>query len=368
MRRIYCKTTTCRKWANINDDGLCPNCVSDTNNDSLIPDCICSICKEEVLDNETKALGCDLCKNWFHPKCVGNNAILDLLDAVAQIGSEEKTFVGCLLWLCPECSSMSKPIKLNNGSCELVADPPKASTKEKGLICKNYRLGACNEGENCKYNHPAKCLNYCRFGRDGCSGGFQSCQLLHPVLCRDSLNYRKCYNESCTLAHLKGTDRNPHNEYPRNLNEHSQTHKPPNMNFKGKRHHYSTYNRDNLGFRSYQPPRQRKFVSHTNKTERDDPFVYNDKDFPDALGNHQPFQNQDQRVNRNQSLEPLFLDLLKSIQCIQHNQQNFQQDLMSIKRFLPPLPVNQSQNPQGSYPLPPHQQQHFFQPQTSAEM
>ena len=56
--------------------------------------------------------------------------------------------------------------------------------------------------------HPDKCIKYCRFGFDqskgGCSG---NCSLLHPTLCRNSLEYKQCYCENCTFAHLSGTER-----------------------------------------------------------------------------------------------------------------------------------------------------------------
>ena len=116
MRRVSCKSDDCRKWANLNDDGLCPKCVTnaaDTNEDCAA--CFCKICKQEVKDEETKAIGCDLCKNWFHPKCVSNNdAILQLLDTVTT----EDNLLGCLLWLCPDCMSKPRDIKIDNGSCE----------------------------------------------------------------------------------------------------------------------------------------------------------------------------------------------------------------------------------------------------------
>ena len=130
--------------------------MSDINTDvEVIPTCICNICKEEVLDNETKALGCDLCKSWYHPKCVGKEAILELLDAVAQI-DEGNDFLGCLLWICPICSSDRKDIKYENGACELLTEqmPPKSKSKDKSVICKSYRLGTCNEGDSCKFSHP----------------------------------------------------------------------------------------------------------------------------------------------------------------------------------------------------------------------
>ena len=41
-------------------------------------------------------------------------------------------------------------------------------------IYKNNRYGTCNDGNNCKYSHPPKCLNYCRYRKEGCDKGIKS--------------------------------------------------------------------------------------------------------------------------------------------------------------------------------------------------
>ena len=71
-------------------------------------------------------------------------------------------------------------------------------------ICRCYRIGKCNKGENCNFRHPEKRIKYCRNGRDSCDGGFRECQLLHLVLRRNSLRNRECFDMDCTLAILKG--------------------------------------------------------------------------------------------------------------------------------------------------------------------
>ena len=103
-----------------------------------------------------------------------------------------------------------------------------------------------------------KCLDYCRYGRDGCKDGFSSCKLLHPVLCKSSLNHRQCYNSNCTLAHLKGTIRNLED---RRYNGQSQNpasqgniaNSAPIAGNSGM-HKYKPYDPQNLGFFSYQQP------------------------------------------------------------------------------------------------------------------
>ena len=360
MKRVYCKNDGCRNWANLNNEGLCPKCVSSSSGDDKDPDvCNCNICKHEVKDEETQAIGCDLCRNWFHPKCVGNEDTLKLLDAV----SNQSNFQGCLLWLCPDCSSSPRQIKVNNGICELskpVENQDKNQNK-KSIICKDYRLGACKEGNNCNYSHPAKCLNYCRFGRDGCSGGFQSCKLLHPVLCRESLNFKRCYDESCTLAHLKGTDRKGKSNYQNNR-AYMDSYKSNYGTSNRKRSNYSAFDRNNLGFRGYQPLHQRNSAPYPytsrNKVVNapENHFNYNERDFPDTLTSQGNLQNEN-----NLASQQSFLDLLESVRCIQEAQKSFQTELQSIKRYLPLQPV------QGQYLQSAPPQQYLYQPQVNQE-
>ena len=79
-------------------------------------------------------------------------------------------------------------------------------------ICSHYKLGKCRHGasgnkvvdnQKCKYAHPKKCRKYCNFGIYGCDG----CELFHPVMCKNSVRYRECFSENCTLNHLRGTER-----------------------------------------------------------------------------------------------------------------------------------------------------------------
>ena len=91
--------------------------------------------------------------------------------------------------------------------------PPSNVTQN---VCPHYKKGKCRHGASgknlvdgklCMYVHPRKCLRYCRFGTDaykGCSG---SCNLLHPILCKNSLNSGQCLLQNCTFAHLAGTKR-----------------------------------------------------------------------------------------------------------------------------------------------------------------
>ena len=342
MKGRTCQTTTCRKWANLNKDGFCPSCAPpalDLDQETVALNCnICNIDIEE----ECKVIGCDLCNKWYHSKCVGPEDLVKLLEAISEDDSSPSKFLGLLLWVCPNCNEKpAKFAKIVENTCSLAPDPsPENSnpTKEKsGTICKNYRHGTCLEGTNCKYSHPQKCLDYCRYGRDGCSGGFNKCKLLHPVLCRGSLNYKRCYDETCTLAHLKGTNRkrNPmpapwHND---GQHRHRQQGRVNSQQ-------YSAIDSHMLGFQGYQPPwKHRENAPRPNNVNSNVPrpkandrgFCYNEDEFPMAQAN----QNVPS-ANKSPNNEQHFLDLLQSIKTIQETQQFFQQELISIKSLLPP--------------------------------
>lgn len=104
------------------------------------------------------------------------------------------------------------PNKPNDGE-----EIDQSHTREvKKQTCKYYKQGKCRHGANgkktiegreCIFEHPRKCLKYCKYGTDeyrGCSG---PCNLLHPVLCKNSIQYRQCFRHECTFAHLQGTQR-----------------------------------------------------------------------------------------------------------------------------------------------------------------
>ena len=54
-----------------------------------------------------------------------------------------------------------------------------------------------------------KCIRFCKFGHDGLKGcNNKDCKFLHPLLCSNSVRYRKCFDANCNSQHLHGTDRN----------------------------------------------------------------------------------------------------------------------------------------------------------------
>ena len=85
-------------------------------------------------------------------------------------------------------------------------------------ICENYKRNKCPHGRDgkmeiedqpCKHLHPKKCFAWCKAGNDdkyGCKKG-KDCSYYHPVLCKNSLRYRRCLTTDCTFTHLKFTKR-----------------------------------------------------------------------------------------------------------------------------------------------------------------
>ena len=83
-------------------------------------------------------------------------------------------------------------------------------------ICHRYKQGKCPHGKSgnrivngqrCNFDHPRKCIKFCRFGHDKIQGCNGPCQFFHPILCRNSVRYRRCLLDNCTFAHLLGTER-----------------------------------------------------------------------------------------------------------------------------------------------------------------
>ena len=85
-------------------------------------------------------------------------------------------------------------------------------------ICEGYKRFNCPhgkdgkteiQGEPCKHLHPKKCFAWCKAGSDrryGCTKD-KDCPYFHPVICRNSIRYKRCLNPDCTYAHLKFTKR-----------------------------------------------------------------------------------------------------------------------------------------------------------------
>ena len=78
-------------------------------------------------------------------------------------------------------------------------------------ICKYYKYRECKYGQKgtgCNYSHPKICkyFIYDGNGKYGCKQ--TECRYYHPKICSSSWTNKTCYNESCVLSHLTGTQRN----------------------------------------------------------------------------------------------------------------------------------------------------------------
>ena len=89
----------------------------------------------------------------------------------------------------------------------------KYTNPPRSKVCLQYKRGRCIhgsrgdfvvDGKKCPFSHPPKCLNFCRYGNEGCSG---PCNYLHPFICKSSIDTKVCLNSNCTFAHLAGTRR-----------------------------------------------------------------------------------------------------------------------------------------------------------------
>ena len=108
-----------------------------------------------------------------------------------------------------------------------VASKPKDNVSEAKIdkICSLLMEGKCPHGisgKSCKYKHKRYCWRYCSFGdsryhRSGCKYG-KECRFLHPKLCQNSVTMKKCYNQQCTLTHLRFTIRKKDDYYKSHQN------------------------------------------------------------------------------------------------------------------------------------------------------
>lgn len=326
--RIYCKTDNCRRYANLNDDGFCPTCKppppqpQEPSAESEYSSC--TICELEISNGDT-TIGCDVCGKWAHPKCAGPAELVALIEAINNHSDESTALIkGLLIWICPKCSNTSKQIKISDSSIEVVSNAKDTTNNESGEvtnslnresdfskkpICKHYRLGRCNRGDNCNFSHPKKCLNYSRFGREGCSGGYANCKLMHPVICKSSLYRKQCFDPQCTLNHLKGTVRNP------NMAPGSSVVRD-NDRWHGRSQSNNSYS--NIDNRNY------------------------DRDFP-------PSRSSYNNVSQNVGNPPDFLEMKNTIMLMQ-------QQISSLASYIMPVrPSQVQQNP--AHPPVHHQQQ-----------
>ena len=92
------------------------------------------------------------------------------------------------------------------------------SEEPMNRIWQRLRRGVCPHGISgltmfnghiCEFRHLKRCQKFCHYGTDesdGCNKG-RECDLLHPILCRFSVQFKMCTNLKCRFTHLTGTKR-----------------------------------------------------------------------------------------------------------------------------------------------------------------
>ena len=163
------------------------------------------------------------------------------------------------------------------------------------------------------------------------------------------MNYQRCYDEQCTLAHLKGTERKRPPKQWQNTSTRTQRCFPSNarntnLGLTSRRQHYSAVDPQMLGFRGYLPPRKqhRGFCpqqpnDHGNIEANKQQYLYNEREFPAVQTNHEVHSRAvNQEASKHVYSDNNFLDLLQSIKEIQNTQITFQQELLSIKAQISP--------------------------------
>ena len=116
-------------------------------------------------------------------------------------------------------------------------------------VLENYKI----TDKDHEHSGLHSCLDYCHYGREGYSGGFTKCKLLHLVLCRGSLRKNECFDPNCPLADVKGTVR---------IQPRPPMHRPPGNQAGGNiyKHYgegkgYSRFDTNELGFYGYRQTR-----------------------------------------------------------------------------------------------------------------
>ena len=207
---VTCCLKKCRKRTNLDTDGYCPD---HTLNNAESENC--GKCGQAVPnDQSSKALQCEneKCKVWFHLSCT---SIPDeLYDMINDVSEDEDAGIR---WLCTSCRV--KPLVPNTEAT--ITEKGHANDGAKS-ICSKLKQGKCPHGISgqrevggrvCEFSHPKFCKKFTRNGsggRYGCKG----CDNFHPTLCRNSVRFRKCFNQKCTFVHLKGTQRKEYSEQP----------------------------------------------------------------------------------------------------------------------------------------------------------
>jgi hypothetical protein len=221
---------------------------------------------EDKFEDADKAINCRICKKWFHLHCVSldqeiadfiknnkgkgivwkcDNCIFEqpsLGTLLAKISSLEKLVSNKFEVIDVKLSKIYDMSLVEKESDHALTDTKTVSVQTfdlasqitedtndenddalpdfqpeiRNFTCSYYKKGKCRhgssgkktiDGKECKYLHPQKCVKYCRYGNSSIRGCNGPCKLLHPIICKNSIQYKSCLSPDCTFAHLAGTKR-----------------------------------------------------------------------------------------------------------------------------------------------------------------
>ena len=94
--RTYCNVTRCSKWANINEDGLCPRHATLAAKDKGEITYKCLECDNDCLEKQP-ALLCDRCDQWVHTSCT------DMSEDIYNMLFKKGTKVSGMRYFCAKC-------------------------------------------------------------------------------------------------------------------------------------------------------------------------------------------------------------------------------------------------------------------------
>ena len=110
----------CRKWKDLNSEGLCPTC-SNGEGDTNIQEDRCGMCPSSpsisaaVNDSTTKTsimIQCNWCDEWFHDQCIGSSSFQSYIgqEPPPDEGNHNNGSKALHLWFCAGCASQQKSI------------------------------------------------------------------------------------------------------------------------------------------------------------------------------------------------------------------------------------------------------------------
>ena len=208
----------------------------------------CQECSEEysIEVKEEPLFTCHICKDGSH-NCDNFQTFKNSSSNIPLRG---------IVWICGKCNDDPPPVlqtelikQTTEAKTEVklpqTASPSTTTTSGNNATnggethdpqrspdtCILFMKGKCQHGisgnrlvdnRKCQYSHPKKCKKYLQYGsggRLGCKWG-RECNKLHPFICRNSRQGRKCNNRECTYVHPRVNSRPDsdywYREYPEN--------------------------------------------------------------------------------------------------------------------------------------------------------